>query len=304
MKTTARALPNSALAAIIAMMMLPVFAPQPAIERNEAHAQSSPGQSLGIASVPNLRDVGGYTTRDGAVVRTRLAYRANQLNPISPDDLKQIAQLGLKNDFDLRTAEERNARPDELPPGVKDVWLNVLADADQSGPARLLRLLHNPKEANVALGGGKVEALFEQAYRDFISLPSAKKAYRELFVALGTQDQVPSLFHCTAGKDRTGWGAAALLTLLGLPRDTVMEDYLRSNEYILPAYKGAIDAFVAAGGERAILMAILSVKPEYLNASFDEMQKKYGTIENYFSEGLGIDAAGQQALRDLYLEKK
>jgi protein-tyrosine phosphatase len=113
------------------------------------------GQSLGIASVPNLRDVGGYKTRDGAVVRRGLAYRSNELNPISPGDMKKAAELGLINDFDLRTAEERKVRPDELPPGVKNVWLNVLADAKESGAARLEMLLHNPKEANVALGYAK-----------------------------------------------------------------------------------------------------------------------------------------------------
>lgn len=134
-------------------------------------------------------------------------------------------------------------------------------------------------------------------------MPSAKEAYRQLFVALGQQDQVPTLFHCTTGKDRTGWAAAALLTLLGVPQETVMEDFLCSNDYILPTYKTTIDAFVAAGGERAIPVAIFGVKPEYLQASFDEMQKRYGTIEHYFSAGLGTDAAGQKALRDLYLEK-
>ena len=83
----------------------------------------APGTSLGIASVPNLRDAGGYATADGSVVRRGVAYRSNQLNPISPDDMKKIAALGLKNDFDLRTAEERKAKPDELPAGVKNVWL-------------------------------------------------------------------------------------------------------------------------------------------------------------------------------------
>jgi protein-tyrosine phosphatase len=180
----------------------------------------------------------------------------------------------------------------------------VLADAEQSGPALLEKLMHNPKEANVALGGGKVEAMFEQAYRDFISLPSAKKSYRQMFLSLSQQDQLPSLFHCTTGKDRTGWGSAALLTLLGVPKDKVMEDFLDSNKYILPAYQRTIDAFVAAGGEREIPLAIFGVKAEYLNASFDEMQKRYGTIENYFSEGLGIDTAAQKALRDLYLSQK
>ena len=72
-------------------------------------------------SVPNLRDVGGYTTADGSVVRRGVVYRSNQLNAIRPDETKKIAAMGLKNDFDLRTAAEREAKPDELPAGVKNV---------------------------------------------------------------------------------------------------------------------------------------------------------------------------------------
>jgi protein-tyrosine phosphatase len=71
--------------------------------------------------VPNLRDAGGYATADGSAVRRGIAYRSNQLNPISPDDMKKIVALGLKNDLDLRTVEEREAKPDLLPPGVKNV---------------------------------------------------------------------------------------------------------------------------------------------------------------------------------------
>jgi protein-tyrosine phosphatase len=83
----------------------------------------APGTSLGIAWVPNLRDVGGYTTVDGSVVRRGVAYRSNQRNRVSADDVKKLAALGLRNDFDLRTAAEREAKPDELPSGVKNVWL-------------------------------------------------------------------------------------------------------------------------------------------------------------------------------------
>ena len=82
---------------------------------------------------------------------------------------------------------------------------------------------------------------------------------------------------------------------------TLSKDYLRSNDYILPAYQDSIDAFVTGGGDPEIPRAILGVKKEYLEAAFEEMQTKYGSIENYFSEGLGIDTAQQQALRDLYL---
>jgi len=267
----------------------------------DAPAQVTPGQSLGIASVPNLRDLGGYQTSDEATVAAGLVYRSNQLSGITPEDMEKIAALGLKVDYDLRTSDEKDARPDELPEGVEYIWLDVLADSPQAGPAMLEKLMENPEEANAALGGGQAEEGFKASYREFVSLPSAKVEFRELFLNLGDKERLPALFHCTTGKDRTGWAAAALLTLLGVPQDIVMEDYLRSNDYIIPMYQEVIDGFVAAGGEEGIPLAILGVKQEYLDAAFEEMETQYGTIEKYFSEGLGIDASQQQALRDLYL---
>jgi protein-tyrosine phosphatase len=283
-----------------ALLLFAAIAPAAAIAQ-DAHA---PGTSLGIASVPNLRDAGGYTTSDGSVVRLGLVYRSNQLNAISAADMKKIAALGLKNDFDLRTAEERDAKPDELPAGVKNVWLNVLADAKGVSAAEVEKLLSDPKAANAALGDGKTSAQFVKLYRQFITLPSANTAFRRLFVDLGDVHQLPALYHCTTGKDRTGWASAALLTLLGVPKDKVYEDYLRSNEYILPAYKNFIDQFVAAGGQPSIPQDALGVKKEYLDASFDQVRIQYGSIENYFAKGLGIDRAGQQKLRDRFLQTK
>ncbi|MCG6867951.1 MAG: tyrosine-protein phosphatase [Gammaproteobacteria bacterium] len=266
------------------------------------------GQSLGIAldipPVPNLRDVGGYETRNGATVARELAYRSDTFYPMTAEDDRKLEVLRLKNDYDLRTTAEAKAEPDEMPPGVKYHLLNVLADAKSAAPAELEKLLHEPKKANAALGGGKIEALFMEGYREFISLPSARQSYRTLFLSLADEKKLPAVFHCTTGKDRTGWAAAALLTLLDVPKDEVMEDYMRTNDYTLPQFKQTIDAFVAAGGDRDIAVAVFGVKPEYLEASFDEMRQRYGTIEKYFSEGLGIDAAGQQALRDRFLGEK
>jgi protein-tyrosine phosphatase len=276
----------------------------PPLGPGHGKTEAAPGHSMGIPSVPNLRDLGGYKTGDGTTVAGGLVYRSNQLSGISPEDMEKMAGLGLKNAYDLRTAEERDKRPEELPPGVNYVVLDVLSDSPQAGPAQLERLMADPKAADEELGGGKVEEGFRASYREFVSLPSAQREFRKLYLGLGDREQLPALFHCTTGKDRTGWAAAALLTLLGVPKETVYEDYLRSNDYILPAYQKHIDAFVAAGGDPEIPKAILGVKKEYLDAAFDEMQTKYGSIENYFSEGLGIDGAGQQALRDLYLEDK
>ena len=263
--------------------------------------EPEPGKSLGIASIANLRDMGGYKTTNGATIARGLVYRSNQLYNISPGDMLLLAKLNLKNNFDLRTATERNAKPDELPVGVNNVWLNVMADFSTSGLVNLAELLSNPQQANIELGDGKLEEMYKAGYRQFISLPSAQIAYRELFLSLGDQNQLPALFHCTSGKDRTGWAAAALLSLLGVPMEVVIEDYLRSNEYILPLHETTIQQFIAAVGNPSIPAAALGVKEEYLSAAFDEMQTTYGSIENYFSEGLGITVEQQTALRNLYL---
>jgi len=261
-----------------------------------------PGRNVGIASVPNLRDLGGYRTEDGRVVVSGLVYRSNQLSGLPASDMDGLAGLGLKNAFDLRTAEERTKRPEELPPGVNYVVLDVLADSPQAGPAQLERLMVDPEVANAELGGGKVETAFRASYREFVTLPSARREFHNLYQALGDRQQVPALFHCTTGKDRTGWAAAVFLSLMGVPKESVYADYLRSNDYILPAYQSAIDSFVAAGGDAEIPKAILGVKREYLDAAFDEVQKTYGSIERYLSEGLDISATEQQKLRELYLE--
>ena len=277
------------------------IASQPA-SASEPASDGQPGLSLGIASIPNLRDLGGYETSDGRTVRRGLLYRSNQLSGISPEDMQKLAMLELKGAYDLRTATEREIRPEELPPGVDYIVVDVLADSPAAGPAQLEKLMADPAVANVELGGGKVEASFQDSYREFVSLPSAQREFGKMFVALGDGQNLPALFHCTTGKDRTGWAAAAFMTLLGVPRETVYEDYLRSNDYILPAYQGAIDAFVQAGGEEEIPKAILGVKKEYLDAAFNEMESTYGSIEQYFADALGIDSAQQQAMRDRYLE--
>lgn len=262
-----------------------------------AVAQTVPVPGSAFVSIPNLRDLGGLPTRDGGTVRPRLIYRSDQLNPVHPDDLRKLSALGLKTVFDLRNADERKNRPDQLPPGVADIWLNVQGEADAAGSGRIEQLMRSPSQANAQLGDGKAEQQFAQSYRDLVTQPSAVAAYGALFRALSERDTLPALFHSTTGKARAGWAAAALLALLGVPQEAIMQDFLRSNDAILPVYRRLIDAFVAGGGERAIAESIFGVRPSYLESAFDEMRKRHGTIENYFADALGVDAARQAALR-------
>ena len=171
-------------------------------------------------------------------------------------------------------------------------------------PATHEKLIQDVKAAQEALGDGKAAAGFAESYREFVSLPSAKKEFRKLFLGLSDEKKLPALFHCTTGKDRTGWAAAALLTLLGVPEDVVMEDYLRSNDYILPKYQKVIDAFVEAGGDREIPMALLGVRKEYLESAFDEMEKHTAPSRSTSLKGWASTPPNRKPFARLYLRQK
>ncbi|RVW04542.1 tyrosine-protein phosphatase [Rhodococcus spongiicola] len=264
---------------------------------------STKGASIPIQSVPNLRDIGGYRTRDGATVRFGRFYRSTHLSKISVDDAPRIADLGLATVFDLRTESEREAAPDKLPESVREVALDVLADkAYRSVPAQMQAVLSDPSIAQSMLGDNRALDYFLGSYRDFVTLPSAVVSYRTLFTDLAERANLPALVHCTTGKDRTGWAAASLLLLLGVDEDDVFHDYLLTNTQLLPAFESVFDRFADAGGDPELLKQVVGVRLDYLKAALDHMRENFGSIEGYFADGLGIDAAGRESIRTHLLE--
>jgi len=255
-----------------------------------------------IASVPNLRDVGGHRAADGRLVRRQLLFRSTELSKLQGADLDRFAALGIRSVYDLRTEAERVAQPDRLPPGTDLVALDVLRARTGAAPVLLLQLLSDPRAAAEVFGGGKAVTLFEQAYRGIVSLPSALDGYRRLFSDIADPGKRPALVHCTTGKDRTGWAAAALLLLLGVADDDVMDDFLLSGCYLLAAYQPVLDRFRALGGDPEMLTPVIGVRPQYLEAALDEVRTRYGTIEGYFGVGLGLDATVVEAPRTAFLE--
>jgi protein-tyrosine phosphatase len=258
----------------------------------------APGRRIDIPLVPNLRDIGGYATATGGRVRTGQLYRSTALNHLQGEDLERFSALGIRVVFDLRTAAERAAEPDVVPQGVAQVLCDVLADSREAAPARLAAVLSDPALADELLGDGKAVRLFERGYREIVSLPSALSAYRELFGRIARGAQRPALFHCTTGKDRTGWAAAATLLLLEVSEEDVFCDYELTNRDLVPALRPVFELFRAAGGDPRLLEPVLGVDAMYLRAALDEMRQRFGSIEGYFADGLGIDADGQQRLRD------
>ena len=258
------------------------------------------GESIAIATVPNLRDLGGWPTRDGRRVRRKLLYRSTQLDQLAGADLGAFAALGIRSVYDLRTETERTARPDRLPAGTEHIVVDVLAGSVDAAPAQLFKVAGDPRAAEALLGGGKGRALFEKGYREIVTLPSV--AYHRLFSDLTHAEHRPALFHCATGKDRTGWAAASLLLLFGVPDDLVMQEYLLTNAELLPAEQPLLEHFRALGGDPEVLRPVVEVAPEYLAAALDEMHKTFGTIEGYFAEGLGVHETAQEALLAAFVD--
>ncbi len=262
----------------------------------------APGALIDLASLPNLRDVGGHATRDGRTVRRGLLYRSTELSKLSESDGATLAGFGLHAVFDLRTAAEQQTQPDLLPDGVTLIPCDVMADATGAAPAQMEGVLSNPTAATALLADGQGMAYMVGAYRQFVAMTSALAAYRRLFSTLLEPGTLPALFHCATGKDRTGWATAALLMLLGVPDDAVRAEYLLTNEHLLPALRPVFELFAATGGDPRLLRPLLGVDASYLDAAVDEMRARYGTVESYFADGLHLDAAAQEQLKALLLE--
>ncbi|NEB79346.1 tyrosine-protein phosphatase [Streptomyces sp. SID14478] len=220
----------------------------------------------------NFRDAGGYRTADGHWVKMGKVYRADALNNLTSADLARLKRLGIGTDYDLRTTAERTAAPDKVPAGTSYVVANVIGD-------------DSPIFTMPATEAAAAEMMI-QGEKSMVSSDTAKAAYRS--VMAGIVQGGGDLFHCSAGKDRTGWANATLLTALGVPRETVTADYLASNDYRAEANAAALAAMPA--DQAKAYKPMLDVRAEYLNSGFDEVKDKYGSFGAYERQALGLDA--------------
>lgn len=238
-------------------------------------------RDLGLASDPNLRDIGGYRTTDGQWVRMGVVYRSQALS-LSAADLATVDKLGITDDYDLRTPAEIAATPDVVPAGATYLNLNVEGTDSVTVPD-----VTSAAEAEEYMADGE---------QSFVTAGSAKTAFSTLLTDIANSTGA-QLYHCSAGKDRTGWATAVILTLLGVPAKTVMSDYLLSNTYYFDsaAVQAELNAMPAA--ERAVYTPFLEVLPSYLDAGLQQVKASYGSMYNYVHKGLGLSNAEIAKLR-------
>ncbi len=253
---------------------------------------------LPFSGAKNFRDLGGYRTVDGKAVRWGILYRSDHLHKLTDADLKYLATLALDRIIDFRAEHEKEKEPDRLLANT-DIRILEIPILDSSTEIwrdyreQLLRdNLKNLHPANFM-----IKTNIELATR---FTPQIRQFIHELFLANGH----PVLFHCAAGKDRTGYAAAIILRILGVPLEAVMDDYLLSNQYYLSAYSRNLFVLRLMKGKRfsEVVKGFLEVQPAYLSTAFEIIDYKFGSFEKYVHTGLGLTEQDINLLRSLYLE--
>lgn len=249
---------------------------------------------IALASVANLRDVGGAPVTGGAAVRDGVLFRSTQLASVTAPDKQALEQLRLGLVVDLRTSYEVEQAPD-VPVAKEYRWLDVLRDSAMASQASMGDLFSNPTMFAEILGDGTAVSLMKQAYLEIVDLPSAQQAYGRWLRDLA-ELQVPALVHCTNGKDRTGWAVALALLTVGASEDAVLTDYLTTNEQYLPALESVFDQVASKGLDPALLEPVLGVREEYLATALARVQDM-GGLDAYLVT-IGVEDTHRQALRD------
>ncbi|MFI6985817.1 tyrosine-protein phosphatase [Embleya sp. NPDC050154] len=247
-----------------------------------------------LVTAPNFRDAGGHATADGRKVRTGLVYRSDGLGEVDTADAATLLRLGIGLVIDLRSDTERDREPDRVPQGAELLIADVMG---RQNDELFGEVFADPDRAGELLGGTAGRELMCEVYRRFVTTEGARAAYREVFARMAAVD-VPTVFHCSQGKDRTGWTSAVLLTLLGVPRATVFEDYLASTEHLKDKNGEILRHIAERGFDPAHLKPVFDVHEDYLNTAFSTAEELYGSVEGYVRDGLGVTDAQVARLRE------
>lgn len=238
-----------------------------------------------LASADNFRDVAGpgYTTAAGEPLRAGVLWRSNELQLID-EDAAVLTSLDIGAIYDLRSSHEVEAHPDiELPDAT---WTHVEVGGIPPGAG-----------AELPDAAATLAAMLD-VYRRFVTDPGARTSFATLLRGLATSSR-PQLFHCTAGKDRTGWAAALVLHVAGVAADVVDADYLLTNERSADTrskYLGMIAEHL--GADRVPTFEPTFVADlAYLRAAQEQAVASYGSIGGYLRDGLGLDDEVLEALR-------
>ena len=249
------------------------------IHKDNVAYQSEKHRKILLDGTSNTRELGGYKTKDGKSLKWGVLYRSDKLSELTDPDQKYLTQLGIKTVIDFRSEEEKQNEPDQVPSNLKYIEMPIEAD----GAIR-------PKVEAILKGdlNEDVGAILVETNKEFISdFSGVFKSFIESLV----ENQEPTLFHCTAGKDRAGFAAALVLLAVGVPEEIVIEDYMKTNKYTeetIQDYINKINLYSLGNVDAEILRPLLGVEERFIRAALDEIKLNYGNVESFIKDGLEI----------------
>lgn len=255
-----------------------------------------------LSGVRNFRDVGGLSTADGRRVRYGSLFRSGHLAHATESDAAFLSTLGLHTIFDFRNAADHRLEGQDVElPGVRNVNLPLSDPADGAEFWKMVRD-GNLDQLKSILADGKAAGRMSESYRRIVKERTAE--HSRVLHALA-EDSVPALMHCAAGKDRAGISIAVSLLAVGVEREAIEADYLKSNDphrrYLVRRSDNSPAGMSPEVME--LLSPLFDARAEYLAAAFETIDRTWGTTDRYLAEGLGLAPETRERLRDRLLDE-
>lgn len=264
--------------------------------KESAAIRQEPMRLIPFEGAPNFRDLGGYETADGRRVAWGRVFRSSHLGWLSAGDRERFAALEIREVFDLRRKGESEAYRNRIPPGVRTHHFDIDVGSTKRYREQLRRGVATRQSTHDMMVG---------AYRSYIT--DFTDRFARVLKLLATPDRHAVVIHCMVGKDRTGIAAALLLGALGVPRETILEDYLLSTEYypprlIMDRIRDSLDESLARGYEDDAVEPFCAVHADYLSAAFETIDGEFGGTGAYLRSGLDLNEADIGLLKERFLD--
>lgn len=257
-------------------------------------------RAVEISSVENFRDLGGYGTQDRRRVKWGRFFRCGAVRGMTAAEQEALAMLRVAHIFDYRAIDEAGNAPDTPGAGTRYHLTPAIRATDATQELANMDMVQQLKYVHTAEDAARMFNLFASLYT---VLPFANEAYKQMFAALDSESELPMIQHCSAGKDRTGVGCALLLTALGVPHGTVMEDYLLSKTFREEANRQFIGQFSNTGlsdNAMDLLTRMMSVSADLLQRAFDAIAGRYPDMEAFYAGEYGITQERLQRWREMH----
>lgn len=269
-------------------------------------------QSIGLASVPNARELGGYKTYDGRSVRTGLLLRTARLDKATAEDIRRLeTEYKVSTIVDFRMPAEAANAPDPDISGAENYNISIINEAEiiKRQKQKGINMAAMYKDPLVFLKTAlESKVVHPGMYIDFLKSDAGKDGFgRFLRLAIETPDDHALLWHCSSGKDRTGIAAMLLLEIFGVDEKTIMHDFLLTNEFNREKIE-KMREFLDEGLEpqkkyliNDMLVVLDGVNGSYMENALEYLKSEYGSVKGYIISELGIDDADMELLREKYL---